>query len=248
MKHFISVRVSTKKQDYDQQLNSIRNYCIANNINFDECTIIEETVSRRKSYKVRKVNQIFSLAEKGDILIVSELSRLAGSARSVYEFFEDSRKIGLTVVICKERLTILPLEQQDILTDMFIAVAGCFSRMELENISQRTKSGCAASKEKKGASNEKWGKQSGITIKEVASLGGKKSGSTRKLEANNDPSNMYIMQNYVLFRDENGKIDFHSMLMNMKSLNMKTSGGNEFTMNRLRCMYDKLRRKGLICI
>lgn len=248
MKHFISVRVSTKKQDYDQQLNTIKNYCIANNINFDECTIIEETVSRRKSYKVRKVNQIFSLAEKGDNIIVSEFSRIGGNFRSILEFIEDCRKAGITLTECKNRMIIQPVEVQDIQTQMLIFVFGIGSQMEIENIRQRTISGLQASKEKKGASNEKYGKQSGITIKEVASLGGKKSGSTRKLEANNDPSNMYIMQNYVLFRDENGKIDFHSMLMNMKSLNMKTSGGNEFTMNRLRCMYDKLRRKGLICI
>jgi DNA invertase Pin-like site-specific DNA recombinase len=248
MKHYISVRVSTKKQDYDQQLNTIKNYCVSNKIDFDECILIEETVSRRKNYKTRKVNQIFSMAEKGDNIIVSEFTRIGGNFRSLLEFIEDCRKAGVTLTECKNRMIIQPIEVQDIQTQMLIFVFGIGSQMELENIRQRTISGCQASKEKKGARNEKWGKEAGITIKEVASLGGKKAGSIRKLEANNDPSNMYICQNTILFKNDDGSIDFHALLMNMKSLNMKTSGGNEFTMNRLRCMYDKLRRKGLICI
>ena len=247
MKHFIYVRVSTQKQDYDQQLNAIKNYCKSNGIDFDNTERIEETISRKVNYKKRKLNEIFNILQKDDVLIISEFTRIGANFKAFLDFIEDCRQVGVTIIECKNNLKIYPKEVQDMLTQMFVFMLGIGSQMEIENIRIRTINGIAASKEKKGWKNEKWGKEKGLTVKGIASMGGKVSGANRKNEANNDPANMYICQNSKLFADENGKVDFHSLLMNMRSLNMKTSGGNEFTMNRLRCMYIKLDKKGLIC-
>ena len=68
------IRVSTDKQNPENQKFEIYNYTDNRNISVDKWII--ETESGRKSYKKRKLGDIISFMDNGDILITTEISRL----------------------------------------------------------------------------------------------------------------------------------------------------------------------------
>ena len=71
------VRVSTDKQETENQRYEVFKY--ANRKKLGNVEFVEETVSGRKSWKDRKLGNLIEEVQKGDILIVTELSRLGRS-------------------------------------------------------------------------------------------------------------------------------------------------------------------------
>lgn len=69
------VRVSTDKQTVENQKLSISNYVKSKNLP-EQITWVSETESGTKSYKSRQLGALIEQLHKGDILLVSELSRL----------------------------------------------------------------------------------------------------------------------------------------------------------------------------
>lgn len=78
------VRVSTDKQTVENQKLSISSYIKTKNLPA-EITRVSETESWMKSYKDRLLDGLTEQLQKGDILLVSELSRLG---RSLFEVME----------------------------------------------------------------------------------------------------------------------------------------------------------------
>jgi len=68
------IRVSSDKQTTGNQKFEIDNYCKAQGIMLDK--LIEETISSTKKIEKRKLGKLLRQLKKGDLLIVSELSRL----------------------------------------------------------------------------------------------------------------------------------------------------------------------------
>lgn len=68
------IRVSTDKQTVENQRFEILNFCEKNNLTIDAW--ISETISGTKSPSKRKLGQLLSEVQKGDLIICSELSRL----------------------------------------------------------------------------------------------------------------------------------------------------------------------------
>ena len=77
------LRVSTVKQNPENQKDEIRRYLEAKNSNVDQWVI--ETVSGKVPFKKRKLGRIVRKLQKGDCLIVTEISRLS---RSLVELME----------------------------------------------------------------------------------------------------------------------------------------------------------------
>jgi DNA invertase Pin-like site-specific DNA recombinase len=83
MNIFGYIRVSTDKQELKNQEYIILQYAYKNALgNID---ILSETVSGKISWKKRELAHLVDKIDKGDVLIVSELSRLG---RSMLEIFE----------------------------------------------------------------------------------------------------------------------------------------------------------------
>jgi len=76
-KTYAYIRVSTDKQETENQRFEILKY--ANGKRLGNVEFIEETVSGRKSWKDRKIGTLIPELQKGDILIVTEFSRLGRS-------------------------------------------------------------------------------------------------------------------------------------------------------------------------
>ncbi len=71
------LRVSTGDQELEKNKSDILH--LANHLNLGRVNFVEEIVSRKVSWKKRRIAEIIQKFTKGDILIVSELPRLGRS-------------------------------------------------------------------------------------------------------------------------------------------------------------------------
>jgi DNA invertase Pin-like site-specific DNA recombinase len=136
--------VSTDKQDLESQQLEIETYTKKLGIKVDEW--IEVEMSSRKSFDKRKIDNLLSKLKKGDVLIVSELSRLSRSIREIHNILHIlmERKINLHVI----KQNIVTNGENDMTTKILVTVLSMVSEMERELISQRTKNGLALVKKR----------------------------------------------------------------------------------------------------
>ena len=80
------IRVSTDKQELENQKHEILNY--SNSKKLGNVEFIEETISTRVALEKRKIWDLLTLLHNGDTLIVSELSRLGRSTMEVMTIFK----------------------------------------------------------------------------------------------------------------------------------------------------------------
>jgi len=84
--------------------------------------------------------------ESGDLLLVSELSRLGRSVGQIIQIVDILIKQQIRFVAVKESIKING--KQDIQTKTMITMFGLFAEIERDLISERTKQGLLAAKEK----------------------------------------------------------------------------------------------------
>jgi DNA invertase Pin-like site-specific DNA recombinase len=137
------IRVSTEKQTVDNQRFEILNYCKSNNISIDREIAVE--MSTRKSQEKRKINHLLDSLNKGDMLVVSELSRLGRKTAEIIILIDELLSKEVTVVLIKQSLT---LSQHNPMSRLMITMLSAFSELERDLISQRTKEALAARKAK----------------------------------------------------------------------------------------------------
>ena len=85
------VRVSTDGQDYQNQKYEILNYCDQEKWQVDKWLELE--MSSRRSTKERRIDELVSVLQSGDRLIVSELSRLGRSTGEVIQLNHSHHKV-----------------------------------------------------------------------------------------------------------------------------------------------------------
>ena len=144
MKIIAYIRISTDKQDLDNQKLSILNYARNNNFRIDD--FIEIKMSSKKSDKERKIEELLKELNQGDTLIVSELSRLGRSLGQIIRIVDELTKNKNKFIAIKENIVFN--SKQDIRTKVMIAMFGLFAEIERDLISKRTKEALAAAKAK----------------------------------------------------------------------------------------------------
>ncbi len=133
------LRVSTGDQELANQRLGILE--LANRHGW-KVTFIEETVSGMTSYKERKLGAVAEELQAGDILVVSELSRLGRSMVEVITLLGDLSKKGVKVYAVKGGYELDDSIQSKILS-MVLCMA---SEIERDLISQRTREALARKK------------------------------------------------------------------------------------------------------
>ena len=93
------LRVSTLEQDVEK--NKADMLHLANEKQFGRVTFIEEQVSGRVHWRKRKVGQVIEGLTQGDVLIVSELSRLGRSMLECMEILSIATQKGVRVFAIK---------------------------------------------------------------------------------------------------------------------------------------------------
>jgi len=140
VKYFAYLRVSTDAQDVKNQKTGVSEYCLK--MGFAPVEWIEDTASGKIAWQERELGNVINTCREGDILIVSEVSRIARSTLGVLEVIEAARKKGLAVHIVKQNLIADGSTQSHIT----LTVLGLAAQIERDLIAARTKEALAQRK------------------------------------------------------------------------------------------------------
>lgn len=134
------VRVSTDVQDVENQRLEILK--LANDKDLGKVQMVDEVVSGRKPWHERSIGPILEGMQKGDILIVAEMSRLGRSMLEIMEILATCSRQGVRVYAAKGNWALDGTLQSKIMA-MVLAMA---AEIERDLISQRTRSALATKK------------------------------------------------------------------------------------------------------
>jgi DNA invertase Pin-like site-specific DNA recombinase len=107
---------------------------------------VEVEISSQKSTKARRIDELLNNLKPGDLLLVSELSRLGRSVGQIIQIVDTLIKNQVRLVAIKESIKING--KQDIQTKTMITMFSLFAEIERDLISERTKQGLQAAKAK----------------------------------------------------------------------------------------------------
>lgn len=134
------VRVSTDKQTLENQKVAIAKYAKENRIRIDKW--YSECVSGTKYEDTRELGKLMKTLRKGDLIIISEISRLSRKMFEIYSIFNKCIKAGVHLYSVKEKYRIA-----DDLQSQFMGIAfGMSAEIERNLISLRTKEALAVKK------------------------------------------------------------------------------------------------------
>lgn len=135
------LRVSTDQQDVDNQRLGVVAYCAAKGLHAP--LFVEDTASGKTDWKQRSIGNIIDQASAGDVIVASEVSRLARSLLQVLEIMRDcvTKQIHLHVV--KNGFVLDGTMQAKVMATMFALAA----EIERDFISSRTKEALAKKKQ-----------------------------------------------------------------------------------------------------
>ena len=153
------IRVSTEKQDYNNQKFGILEHANKNNIH--DVEFIEETISSRKKLEEREIyNLIDKKLNENDIIITSELSRFGRSTLEVMHLFKLLTEKKIKAHVIKNNIK-LNEEENKITNQVLIFAFGLAAEIERGLISSRTKEALALRK----AQGIKLGRKQGQQVK-----------------------------------------------------------------------------------
>ena len=135
------LRASTDKQDLNHQKLELLEFARKKSLSIDE--FVEITISSRKSSKQRRIDELLGMLNDGDILLITELSRLGRSTTEVITIVNSLAKRNIRVIVLKQNLDI---SQQDINSKVTLTLFSLFSELERDLISLRTKEALASKK------------------------------------------------------------------------------------------------------
>lgn len=156
-KTYCYIRISTDKQEYDRQIQILKEKNFINGVN---CEYVEETFTGTKT-KRPKFDELINKMEKGDTLICESLSRLSrgGVIKTLDLITEFIQKKQINVTILKENFYLKAGEKPDANTNLLLGIFSVLGQFERDLISERTKEGLKAVKKKGtklGKPRSKW--------------------------------------------------------------------------------------------
>lgn len=131
------IRVSTDTQTTENQRLAIEDWCSQNNKHID-CWI-SETISGTKQPKDRKLGGLLDKLQEGDVLVITELSRLGRSLTMIFGEIEILLEKKVKLYAIKENFIL----QDDINSKVLVFAFGLSAEIERQLISERTKQGLA---------------------------------------------------------------------------------------------------------
>ncbi len=134
------IRVSTEQQDVQNQRHEILEFANTHKLRVDKFIQIE--ISSRKDLKARGIEDLISRLKKGDVLIVSELSRLGRSIIEVISIINELIKREIRFVAIKQNLDIKG--NHDMQSKVMVTIFSLLAELERDLISLRTKKALAA--------------------------------------------------------------------------------------------------------
>ena len=131
------IRVSSDKQTVENQRYEINNFCRRNNLSVDDW--IAETISGTKNYDKRELGKLLEKAQKNDLIICAELSRLGRNLFMIMEILNICMTKECRVWTIKDNYRL----GDDIQSKVLAFAFGLSAEIERNLISQRTKESLA---------------------------------------------------------------------------------------------------------
>ncbi len=252
MKVYEYSRISTQGQNFAQQHNSVEEYVSAKGWSVIG-TVTDKGVSGAVSYKDRNLYKLIQRMEPGDVLIVSEISRLGRSMSDLSKLVNDElkpRKLRLIVVKMNLDLDCSNLKAID---EMILFAFSFSAQIEKELIQERTQSALDVRKHKL-ANGESFiskagnmctalGRPKGCKASENAI---KASALSRRNKARCNPHNIQFMTELKIWENEHGTItpndDITPFMQQLVMRGMRPSSGLEFKPNRCWAMLRSVRK------
>jgi DNA invertase Pin-like site-specific DNA recombinase len=136
------IRVSTDKQDLDKQRHLLLGFAQSQKLLISE--FIHAEISSLKSTKERRIDELLEKLNKGDVLIVAELSRLGRNMLQTLNIINALSEKGVVIHFVRQP----ELSTTGSHTKLLLAIYSYFAESEREFISTRTKQGLAAARAK----------------------------------------------------------------------------------------------------
>ena len=139
MKIIAYTRISTDQQDLEKQRHLLLEYAQKKSWLINE--FIEVAISSRKNTKLRKIDELLEKLEKGDVLLVAELSRLGRNMLETLNIINTLSEKGIKIVFIRQP----ELSTTATHAKLLLAIYSYFAESEREYISMRTKQGFSSS-------------------------------------------------------------------------------------------------------
>ncbi len=147
------LRVSTAQQDVGSQRLAIVEYARKHDFRIDD--FIAVTVAGQASEKRRRLDELMNVLQRGDRLVVSELSRLGRALGQIVAILDALAKAGIAFLAMKENIRVEG--KHDIQAKVMTTLFALFAEVERDLISERTREGLAQAR----ASGRKLGRPKG---------------------------------------------------------------------------------------
>ena len=134
------IRVSTDEQDLEKQKHLLLEYAQNKQLLISEFISVE--VSSKEGTKERRIDELLSMLNKGDTLLVAELSRLGRNMLETLNIINEISKNGVSIIFIRQP----ELSTVGSHAKLLLAIYSYFAEAEREYISMRTKQGLAALK------------------------------------------------------------------------------------------------------
>lgn len=128
-------RVSTEEQNLDRQMDALKEYGVD--------LIYSEKMTGTKKNRP-ELNRMIDELNKGDIVIIADLTRISRSTKDLLEIVEQIKNKGAYIKSIKD--TWLDTSSNNPYNDFLLTVMSGLSQLERDLISQRTKEGLASAK------------------------------------------------------------------------------------------------------
>ena len=137
MANYGYIRVSTDKQTTENQRFEIVKFAAAQGIDINKW--IDETISATKPLGKRKLGELLSKVDRGDIIVASEISRLGRNLMQVMTILHHCMNVGARVWTVKDKYRL----GDDIQSKVLAFAFGLSAEIERNLISQRTREALA---------------------------------------------------------------------------------------------------------
>lgn len=251
-KVYAYLRVSTDSQNLMQQQNAINEYIKYKGLTITD-VVTDEGVSGGVSYKDRHLYNLIQSLNEGDVIVVSEISRLGRSMSDLNKLVNEElkpRKIRLIIITMGLDLDCSNLKAID---EMILFAFSFSAQVEKEMIQERTRNALEARKKKivnEGGFYSKKGKwctklgNDGTHTQAASIASAKKRQAVARENASNLAVYKYIRswekRNIALNKETPRKV-YEELSDILNELGYTTPTGLEFNQLRLRAMWDKLK-------
>lgn len=140
MKNYCYLRVSTEQQELKSQKLGIEKFLKERGIT--KAIWVTDTISGSTLWSERALNSIVNEAAAGDLIVVSELSRIGRSTVDVLQFLKVASEKKLIIHAVKNGVTL----DDSIQSTIFATVMGLAAEIERDFIRSRTKEGMERAK------------------------------------------------------------------------------------------------------